>query len=1040
MHLASHHSVRNPSPGWRSVGSSLARQISTKKSSTNTVNLSGLSLKASASASPFSTSSHYSEAGSPWRENSQFQQLYRRTSRLVEDSDPVILSSSQRSNRERSSSSHSHNWQSPTVVHGNGHSSDWSGLNGGGSVVSHKSSPALANRPSEFRGISAEHAASPQPMSASQMSNASLAVGLSGSPASLSSESSSQNWPHDVRRYQTASTALYRSSSASRLPSTNNAAIVSAGSPLANPGFVPWALNKEMSPVGAPQDQRRDGSVDGRVPTSRRGPSPSRLDTIEYSSSPRVLETMPEGIEHHAASVSDNIGHFGHVHHRQRSTSSAAALGMSHATGEDVGHAWQSRFTINKSFAAPAGSAALSLAAWDGQMATSMPHYYNQALRAVRGGESHWDDGGETARQSPVDRRSTLHDMFPANYGDRSFDERASRGSASGSGRNICTFQGSAGAGQAAAVSTASSLQQHRAVGFELKRPEFAGPDMALDYEAGLSLESQTPRSRIQNSRRTTYGRSGFSDEDLAADLGQLNAELDKISAEQQQYDARHEARTRAINYRVPSSRIVATDAHAASMPPVFGGGGQARVSHGNWSSVMGDDEESWRGAGPLTGHPLSDATGSYPTSKSRSASLEPRPPSPADGRGHERLRAESLSAEQASCPTEGDCLRSSTAADRNSNAGAYGVQLQQHGRGAVKGDVTRRQSVGPAVNRTDSSTGFLPASLKTPSAAGAVQSGVNVSASSFAPPPQFSTASTSRPPPPSQQVVFDRRHITGTKHLQGVPLPNDTVPHSLAVLAPSAVLPGSGPAHFVGPSGFQELGRGVPLGNLPQDTELYIVGFKQGRTDLFFRQPDRTGRGETVQRDDLVIVEADRGKDIGRVVSDCLTTEQVRAFLALHTTEKATSDSSTSSVSPPSSSDAAAAAAAAVAASSSASSVGSRATAAARSINPKRLYAKASPADTSLLISKATDEERALAMCVAKVQQRGLPMHVVAAELQWDRRKLTFYYTAAARVDFRALVADLFKIWKLRVWMCDITTTRQQQQHFEGLGNGAGR
>ena len=45
--------------------------------------------------------------------------------------------------------------------------------------------------------------------------------------------------------------------------------------------------------------------------------------------------------------------------------------------------------------------------------------------------------------------------------------------------------------------------------------------------------------------------------------------------------------------------------------------------------------------------------------------------------------------------------------------------------------------------------------------------------------------------------------------------------------------------------------------------------------------------------------------------------------------------------------------------------------------------------------------------------------MEILDAEWQWDRRKLTFYYTAETRVDFRELVRELFRIWKTRVWLC---------------------
>lgn len=45
--------------------------------------------------------------------------------------------------------------------------------------------------------------------------------------------------------------------------------------------------------------------------------------------------------------------------------------------------------------------------------------------------------------------------------------------------------------------------------------------------------------------------------------------------------------------------------------------------------------------------------------------------------------------------------------------------------------------------------------------------------------------------------------------------------------------------------------------------------------------------------------------------------------------------------------------------------------------------------------------------------------MEILDAEWQWDRRKLTFYYTSDQRVDFRELVRELFRIWKTRVWLC---------------------
>ncbi|MCO5598757.1 hypothetical protein L7F22_052856 [Adiantum nelumboides] len=233
----------------------------------------------------------------------------------------------------------------------------------------------------------------------------------------------------------------------------------------------------------------------------------------------------------------------------------------------------------------------------------------------------------------------------------------------------------------------------------------------------------------------------------------------------------------------------------------------------------------------------------------------------------------------------------------------------------------------------------------------------------------------------------------------------------SLVTLGPLAP-PSSGPGpQDNGASNLQDLGKGVPLQMLPRDTPLYIVEFKQGRTDLYFKQSQSGSVGQIeggICKGDLVIVEADRGKDLGSVINDSITVDQVQTFLA-HQAELAAGGQS-DGVHP-------------------AAMTLSRLT---RSVNPKRLFAKAGPSDTSLLHAKAQDEERALTLCTTKVNQRGLPMSVVAAEMQWDRRKLTFYYTATQRVDFRDLVKELFRLYKTRIWMCHLS-------HPSNAGGGGG-
>eukprot|EP00388_Colpodella_angusta_P006352 GDKJ01018855.1.p1 GENE.GDKJ01018855.1~~GDKJ01018855.1.p1 ORF type:complete len:265 (-),score=9.85 GDKJ01018855.1:62-742(-) len=62
--------------------------------------------------------------------------------------------------------------------------------------------------------------------------------------------------------------------------------------------------------------------------------------------------------------------------------------------------------------------------------------------------------------------------------------------------------------------------------------------------------------------------------------------------------------------------------------------------------------------------------------------------------------------------------------------------------------------------------------------------------------------------------------------------------------------------------------------------------------------------------------------------------------------------------------------------------------------------------------------ERRAVEVCQLRVLEFGLPMVIVDAEYQYDKKKLTFYYEAQQRLDFRDLVRDLFKTFRARIWM----------------------
>ncbi|GAN06614.1 PSP1-domain-containing protein [Mucor ambiguus] len=203
-------------------------------------------------------------------------------------------------------------------------------------------------------------------------------------------------------------------------------------------------------------------------------------------------------------------------------------------------------------------------------------------------------------------------------------------------------------------------------------------------------------------------------------------------------------------------------------------------------------------------------------------------------------------------------------------------------------------------------------------------------------------------------------------------------------------------------PRGFQDLGKGIPVHRLDPNVPLYMVEFKGGRTDFFYVIDSNQFHP---QLGDLVIVEADRGKDLGKVACNTLTIDQVTVLeqkkqaqlqqLENNDKEKEKDKEAKEEETPAK---------------------------AQRELHVKRIFRLAAPDEVNLLLVKGQDEHKALVVCQQKTKQRKLPMEVVDAEYQWDRRKLTFYFEAENRIDFRELVRELFKIYKTRIWMCVVT------------------
>jgi cell fate regulator YaaT (PSP1 superfamily) len=78
--------------------------------------------------------------------------------------------------------------------------------------------------------------------------------------------------------------------------------------------------------------------------------------------------------------------------------------------------------------------------------------------------------------------------------------------------------------------------------------------------------------------------------------------------------------------------------------------------------------------------------------------------------------------------------------------------------------------------------------------------------------------------------------------------------------------------------------------------------------------------------------------------------------------------------------------------------------------------------------------EANARRMCVERIRERRIQMKLVNADYTFDGRKVTFYFVAEGRVDFRDLVRDLANTLRVRVEMKQIGA-RDETKVTGGLG-----
>jgi cell fate regulator YaaT (PSP1 superfamily) len=160
-------------------------------------------------------------------------------------------------------------------------------------------------------------------------------------------------------------------------------------------------------------------------------------------------------------------------------------------------------------------------------------------------------------------------------------------------------------------------------------------------------------------------------------------------------------------------------------------------------------------------------------------------------------------------------------------------------------------------------------------------------------------------------------------------------------------------------------------------------VSFKGNRRDYF------AAEGEVAPVESYVIVEADRGEDLGRVTAAGAVAER-----------KCTGCSTGCAAPMPS----------------------------------RRVLRAARQDEHQRAMALRADEPRVRRLTREKVQKHQLKMKVSEAEWQYDRNKLTIYFTAERRVDFRELVKDLARTFRTRIELKQIGV-RDEAALLGGVG-----
>ncbi len=100
----------------------------------------------------------------------------------------------------------------------------------------------------------------------------------------------------------------------------------------------------------------------------------------------------------------------------------------------------------------------------------------------------------------------------------------------------------------------------------------------------------------------------------------------------------------------------------------------------------------------------------------------------------------------------------------------------------------------------------------------------------------------------------------------------------------------------------------------------------------------------------------------------------------------------------------------------------------------PRKALRLATAEEVALEVELRAQEETVRRGAMERVNANHLVMKLSDAEWQWDRKKLTFYFTSDKRVDFRTLVRDLAAMFRTRIELKQIGV-RDEAKRLDGIG-----